>query len=211
MTCMNCGSAAVRPDGWCGTCGRPATNPPSAWPPPETTAATPPGSWPPPSLPAAGPAEPQAQPPAWATDATMAAPQAWSAQPHDSQPSQPYGTQPPHPYGTQPAQLYGTQPAQPHGTQPAQPYGTQPPPYLVGNQYPYAPAEPATGNGFSIAAFVLAAIAVLFLPIVFGLLAVVFGAIAWRRGEPHGKLALILGVVGTVAGFALGAVIGALL
>ena len=191
MTCMNCGSAAVRPDGWCGTCGRPATTSQSAWPPPETTAATPPGSWPPPSAPVAGPAwppaDPQAQPPAWATDATMAAPQAWPAQP------------------------YGTQPAQPYGTQPAQPYGTQPPPYLVGNQYPYAPAEPVRGNGFSIAAFVLAAIAVLFLPIVFGLLAVVLGAIALRRGEPHGRLALILGVAGTVAGFALGAVIGALL
>ncbi|MCY1142532.1 hypothetical protein OWR29_31430 [Actinoplanes sp. Pm04-4] len=38
MTCVNCGSTAIQPNGWCGACGQPATPPvaaapESAWPP----------------------------------------------------------------------------------------------------------------------------------------------------------------------------------
>ena len=304
MTCMNCGSAAVRPDGWCGDCGRPpsaATAPPAAaWPPPEP-AATPPLSWPPvpaapgvaetspqpwhtaggrdreswpapaapgspawqertsPAPPAwpteptateqawasapathqggqawpSAPAQPWATPgatpppaPAWATDATMAGPQqAWAspdAGPINQAPggSSPYATAeapavgfPAAPGGTgypAPGVLSTAGPVFAPGTgpgfPPAAPYGS-PPPYLVGGQFPAAPAE-RVGSGFSIAAFVLAAIAVLVLPVVFGLLAIIFGAVAMRRGEPRGRLALILAVAGTVVGFALGVLVG---
>ena len=88
---------------------------------------------------------------------------------------------------------------------PAVPYGTRPPPYVVGSSFPHAQAKPV-GNGFSIAAFVLAAIAVLILPVVFGLLAITFGGVAQRRGEPRGRLALVLGIAGTVVGFAFGVI-----
>ncbi|MBM2617150.1 hypothetical protein JIG36_16475 [Actinoplanes sp. LDG1-06] len=66
MTCLNCGSAAVQPNGWCGNCGYQAAPPPA---PPQSPA--PQAAWPP-------------QPPAWPTPETApAAPPApsWSTQP----------------------------------------------------------------------------------------------------------------------------------
>ncbi|SNY04166.1 hypothetical protein SAMN05421748_101159 [Paractinoplanes atraurantiacus] len=81
------------------------------------------------------------------------------------------------------------------------PYGA-PPPY---NPYPPMPPK-AAGNNFSIAAFVLAGVGFLLIPLL-GVLGVVFGAVALRRGERLGKLGLIIAVVGTVLGFVASAVV----
>ena len=62
-----------------------------------------------------------------------------------------------------------------------------------------------TGSPFSIAAIVLGIVAVFLLPILLGPLAIVLGAVGMSRREPLGKIGLIVGIVGMVAGFALGA------
>ncbi|WP_282947797.1 hypothetical protein [Cellulomonas endometrii] len=73
-----------------------------------------------------------------------------------------------------------------------------------------APAVPTATTGtpvLSIITFVLSAIAVLFLPIVFGLAGIVTGIFAVVRKERLGKIALIVAVVATIVGFALGALV----
>lgn len=79
-------------------------------------------------------------------------------------------------------------------------------------QSPTAPGNPAatpaaTTPVLSIITFVLSAVAVLFLPIVFGLAAIVTGIIAVVRKERLGKVALVVAVAATVLGFVLGAVV----
>jgi hypothetical protein len=77
-------------------------------------------------------------------------------------------------------------------------------------QSPNSPAVPAATTGtpvLSIITFVLSAIAVLFLPIVFGLAGIVTGIFAVVRKERLGKIALIVAVVATIVGFALGALV----
>jgi len=72
------------------------------------------------------------------------------------------------------------------------------------------PAVPTATTGtpvLSIITFVLSAIAVLFLPIVFGLAGIVTGIFAVVRKERLGKIALIVAVVATIVGFALGALV----
>jgi hypothetical protein len=170
MTCPHCGSTAVRPTGVCGVCGR-SINGAQA----DATALHYP--------PAVDP---------FATEAPLIGPE----------PDPPAPTQP-HPPRQAPTQPYpgpssAPYPEQPH---PEQPYPTQPypgqPPYYGPN--PYA-AQPSAGQGFSITAFVLAAIAVFFVPIVFGLGAIVFAAAARRRNEQYGQLAMKLAVLGTALG-----------
>jgi hypothetical protein len=57
----------------------------------------------------------------------------------------------------------------------------------------------------SIVAFVLAAIAVLFFPIVFGPAAIILGIVGLSMGDRVlGKWAIAAGVAGTVLGFVLG-------
>ncbi len=73
--------------------------------------------------------------------------------------------------------------------------------------------SPTTGQGtgsarvMTILAFVFAAVAVLFLPIIFGPVAIVLAIIAMRKGDPLAKAALIAAIVGMIAGFVLGAVV----
>jgi uncharacterized BrkB/YihY/UPF0761 family membrane protein len=55
-------------------------------------------------------------------------------------------------------------------------------------------------NQLSIIAFVLAAVGVLILPIIFGVAGIVLGSMASKRGEPLGPLAFTLSVAGTVVG-----------
>ena len=62
-----------------------------------------------------------------------------------------------------------------------------------------------TSSPFSIAAIVLGALAVLFLPILLGPVAIVLGAVGMSKGEPMGKIGLIVGIAGMLLGFALGA------
>lgn len=61
-------------------------------------------------------------------------------------------------------------------------------------------------SGFTIAAFVLGGISLLFFPIVFGPIGIVCGAVASSKGDPKGKL----GIAAAAAGMVIGMVIGAL-
>jgi hypothetical protein len=139
--------------------------------------------------------------------------QPFSGQPTSGQPNPPlpYPGQQPPPYPGQP-QPYSGQPytgqQQPYptqgygGAQPNQGYGAPQPPYYGPN--PYAQTQQSAGQGFSITAFVLAAIAVFFVPVVFGLGAIIFASVARRRGEQHAQLAMRLAVAGTLLGFFFG-------
>ena len=62
----------------------------------------------------------------------------------------------------------------------------------------------STSNIFSILAIVLGVVAVLFLPIVFGIAAIVLAGVALSKKE---RLAMVVAAVGTVAGFVLGAIV----
>jgi hypothetical protein len=121
--------------------------------------------------------------------------------PADSYPP-PYGipTQATGP-GTQP---YVNAAVPPYGAPQGLPYAVPPQPY---NPYPVA-GRPV-GNNFSIAAFVLAGVAFLLFPIL-GILGVIFGSVALRRGERWGKLGLILAIAGTVLGFVVSTVVSRL-
>ena len=202
MNCPNCGSTAVQPTGYCGACGQAATSPTAPPAPP----AAPQASWPP-------------QPYGDTPDPAGAYPAARLPPPVDPYaaadpltpggiPPQPYGM-PAQPYGT-PTQPYGT-PTQPYsGTVPSQPYGP-PLPYGVapGQPFynPYAAAPETTSIAFSVTAFVLAGIAVLFVPILFGIVAIVFGLLARRRGERLGQLALRLASIATLVGLLFGVLV----
>lgn len=69
------------------------------------------------------------------------------------------------------------------------------------------PAAESPGNGLAIAAIVMGALALLFLPIILGPAAIICGGIAMRRGQPLGRVGLMVGVIGMVAGFILGAIV----
>ena len=70
-----------------------------------------------------------------------------------------------------------------------------------------SPQRTSTSNLFSILAIVFGAVAVLFLPIVFGVAAIVLAGIAISKKERLAKIAMVVAVVGTVAGFILGAIV----
>jgi hypothetical protein len=61
-----------------------------------------------------------------------------------------------------------------------------------------------TGRTLTIIGFVCAALALLFLPIVFGPAAIVLGIIGWRKGDRLGIWAAVLGLVTMIAGMAIG-------
>ena len=56
------------------------------------------------------------------------------------------------------------------------------------------------GAGFATAGLVSGAISFLFLPIVFGVLGIIFGSIAWSKGNPRGQAATIISIVGLILG-----------
>ncbi|WP_220449262.1 hypothetical protein [Nonomuraea mesophila] len=89
-------------------------------------------------------------------------------------------------------------PDPPHGGDP--PAGwSQPPPY------PQPPQQRRPADQvLSIIGFVCAAVAVLFVPIVFGLAGIVLGIVGHSRGEPLGKWAAVAAGVGMIVGFVLG-------
>jgi hypothetical protein len=78
--------------------------------------------------------------------------------------------------------------------------------------YPPPPSYPSgynapqqnTSNLFSILAIVFGIVAVLFLPIVFGLAAIVLGIIARSKGERLSTIGLVVAILGTLAGFVIG-------
>lgn len=62
------------------------------------------------------------------------------------------------------------------------------------------------GRPFTIVGFVLAAIALLFFPIFLGPAGAIFGGVGYAKGDrPLGMWALVAGIVGGIAGMALGA------
>jgi hypothetical protein len=72
-----------------------------------------------------------------------------------------------------------------------------------------APAAPAnTGNGLAIAAIVLGAIAVLFVPILFGGVGIALGAVAMSKQQPLARWGLGVAIAGTIVGMILGALVG---
>jgi hypothetical protein len=68
-----------------------------------------------------------------------------------------------------------------------------------------APAN--TSNTFSIMGIVFGAVAVLFLPIIFGPVGIVMGAIGMSKKERLGVVGLVVSIVGTILGFILGALV----
>ena len=74
---------------------------------------------------------------------------------------------------------------------------SQPNPYHPQMRY-------AVKTGYSTAGIIMGIIAVLFLPIVFGPLGLVFGSIAKSKGDPKGGVAMTVAGVGMVAGMLLG-------
>ena len=72
---------------------------------------------------------------------------------------------------------------------------------------PPPPAQNPASNGLSIAAIVCGAVAFLLLPVVFGPIAIITGAVAWVRGERLGPVGVAVGVCGLIIGMFLGAVI----
>jgi Na+/H+-dicarboxylate symporter len=71
-------------------------------------------------------------------------------------------------------------------------------------QTPLVPTPTKQSNVLSIVSFVLSALAVVILPIVFGVLAIICGGVAVSRKERLGKTALAVSIVATILGFALG-------
>jgi hypothetical protein len=69
------------------------------------------------------------------------------------------------------------------------------------------PPETGRGHGFTIASVVCAIVGIVILPIVFGVLGIVFGFVGHSRGERYGKWAGLFAIVCTIAGFVLGAVV----
>ena len=62
-------------------------------------------------------------------------------------------------------------------------------------------------NTLSIVAIVLGIVAVFLLPILFGIAAIVCAAVAKSRKERLANVALAVAIIGTIAGFALGALV----
>lgn len=136
---------------------------------------------PPTSFGAAAPVPPPAGPPTAPPPA--AAPNPWGVPP----PGSTWGVP------GQPAQ-----PGQPSWQTPAQPYG-------------YADQVRAreVGSGYSIAAIICGVIALLFCPIVLGLVGLGLSAKARSRGESLARVAMIVSLVGLIGGMLLGAFVTA--
>lgn len=85
------------------------------------------------------------------------------------------------------------------------PYG--PPPAQQQWGVPAWTQPPSNGNGFSIAGIVLGAVALLFVPPLFGILGIVFAGIGLNKRERLAKVALIVSIVGLVLGMVLGVIV----
>lgn len=75
-------------------------------------------------------------------------------------------------------------------------------------QPPYQPPAPPS-KGWSTAAFVMAAISVLFFPVIFGPLGIIFAIVALAKGQPNAGAAMAAAVIAPLMGMIVGAVIGA--
>jgi hypothetical protein len=62
-------------------------------------------------------------------------------------------------------------------------------------------------KSFVKAGGVCAIVAFLFIPPLFGILGIVFGSIAWSKGEIQGRNVVVLSVVGLIVGMVIGAMV----
>jgi len=69
------------------------------------------------------------------------------------------------------------------------------------------PVPNQNSNALSILAIIFGGVSLLFLPIIFGPIAIVLGIIAKARKERLSTVGLIISIVGTVGGFILGALV----
>jgi hypothetical protein len=73
----------------------------------------------------------------------------------------------------------------------------------------YPPPPPSReGRGFTIGAFVCAGAALLIIPILFGPVGIALGVIGERKGDPLGRTAWILAIVGMVVGIGIAIAVG---
>lgn len=164
---------------------------------------------------------PSPVPPQAACEAPQAAPSAYPPVPPQPQaayvpPQPPVSPQPqaahvppqapvPQPSYAPPQAPYGQQPPQP-GYVPPQPPVYQQPPYAVAPGYYAAPVPPKKTNGFAVASLICGVVALplfccIWLPILLGVLAIVFGILARRQDEKMPGMAvagIICGVIGLV-------------
>ncbi|MCC5950633.1 MAG: hypothetical protein JJU45_00910 [Acidimicrobiia bacterium] len=217
-TCPRCGH--VGPDAaiYCAACGADVSVPAATDAPSNGDPTAPPGdAWPTAPDGGSGPAHPPfgggpPHAPPWPAPPGAATPGATpEGQGYPSPPGHaPPGPPPPGaPYPGQPyaGQPYPGQPA-PGQQYPGQPYPGQPYP---GQPYPgqgWATGPPTPpGNGYSTAAIVLGAIAVLFCPILLGPAGLVCAAIGKSKGEPRANIGFIVAGVGFVVGMVLGVLV----
>ncbi len=135
--------------------------------------------------------------------------QAEQVQPEE--PARPPAPPPPPPSPPRPgAGWQQSQPYQPpqYAPQYQPPPYQQPPPYpqAYGPQYPPPPKTPP-GRVLSIIAFVLAGIALIFLPPFFALAGVILAVIAMTKADPLGKWALAASITGGVLGMVIGLIV----
>lgn len=68
-----------------------------------------------------------------------------------------------------------------------------------------AQTESTAGRGFTIVGFVLAAAAVVIVPIILGPAGAIFGGVGHAKGDSLGKWAIGAGILGTIVGMVLAA------
>jgi hypothetical protein len=74
-------------------------------------------------------------------------------------------------------------------------------------QVPPPPPQKSTGNPFSTAGIICGVIAFLVVPILFGPIGLILGAIAHSKGEEKAVVALVVSGIGLVAGMIIGALV----
>ena len=121
------------------------------------------------------------------------APASPGGHPSSTGPADPWAVPPPGVEWSMPGTAH-----QPGHQPPAQPYG-----------YPVQTGARTGGSALSIAAIICGAVALVFCPLVLGIIGLVLSSRAKKRGEPLAGVARIVSLVGMVMGMLLGAVIAA--
>ncbi len=70
-----------------------------------------------------------------------------------------------------------------------------------------SPSKPDSKQGLAIAGLVCGIIAFLFIPPLFGILGIVFGAISWKSGNKLGMAATVISIAGLIIGMIVGAIV----
>lgn len=173
-----------------------ATTSPSSTPPSPATSSSASGRWI-----ATEPAPPPFPAPAQGTTARPAAASPLGGRPQQPLPPGAPGSYPGHPGAPSAGgdlRAHDAAPGySPQYSAPA-PYPVMPPP--VAYPYAVATAPPPQNSGLSTAALICGIISFFFFAPIFGTAGIIMGAVAMGRGEPRGKTALIVSVIGLVLG-----------